>query len=345
MTEPLIRTAVVGAGYWGRNLVRNFLASDEFELDWLCDTDKGAARTLLGRRSPVKVTADVSEIIGDPEVEAIVITTPAGTHAPLALAALRAGKHVFVEKPLADSSAQAAKVIAEAKKVGRTLLVDHTYCYAPPLDRIASLIEEGHIGVIDYFDSTRINLGLVRIDVDVIWDLCPHDLAILLSVLPAGVVPVAVRAIGSDPLDVGSSYAAHVTIHMSDGSVAHIHDSWLSPIKVRTVVIGGSEGTIVWNDLDPNAPLAVYDASPDLARTGQGRPSVPLTIPLQWGDMTAPAVEQREPLQAAVAEFARAIRTGEEPKTGGDVGLRIVRLLEAATTSVNEDGRRVEVQL
>ncbi len=345
MTESLIRAAIVGAGYWGRNLVRNFLASDDFELMWLCDVNTEAARALLGRRSAVKATGDLSEILGDPDLDAVVITTPAGTHADLAVAALRAGKHVFVEKPLAASSPQAARVIAEAETQGLTLLVDHTYCYAAPLARIVSMISAGHIGTVDYFDSIRINLGLVRSDVDVIWDLGPHDLAILLSVLPAGVHPVAVRAVGIDPLDAGSSYAAYLTIHMSDGSLAHIHDSWLSPIKVRTVVIGGSAGTIVWNDLDPNAPLAVYDASPDLARTAEGSTAAPVTIALHWGDMTAPAVEEREPLQSAVAEFARAIRTGDRPRTDGDLGLRIVRLLEAATTSVREDGRKVEVEL
>src|SRR5262249_32540683 len=171
---------------------------------------------------------------------------------------------------------------------GLTLLVDPTYCYAPTLSRIVSVLEGGHIGTVDYFDSIRINLGLVRTDVDVIWDLGPHDLAILLSVLPAGVDPVAVRVVGVDPLDAGGRYAAYMTVYMSNGSVAQIQNSWLSPIKIRTIVIGCSGGTIVWNDLDPNAPLAVYATSPDLARLAHTRPSAALTIPLHWPDMTAP---------------------------------------------------------
>jgi len=345
MSEP-IGVAVIGAGYWGRNLVRNFMASDEFVLVWLCDLDYGAAQRVLGKYSTVKVTSSVPEVLQDPAVQAVVITTPAASHRQLALDALAMGKHVLVEKPLADDVDGGRQIVDKAKECGLTLMVDRTYCYTPPVNYIRGLVRSGELGDFTYMDSVRINLGLVRRDVDVIWDLAPHDFAILTALLPKGVRPTAVTALGVDPLGIDHNYVAYLTVELSNGATAHIHDSWYSPIKVRTVMVGGSRRTVVWNDLDPNAPLSIYDSSPDLA-PGVGVSEAPegaLTIPLRQGGMSAPALESTEALAKVVAEFARAIVSGDAPLTDGAAGLEVLQLLEAASRSAAEGGTRIEME-
>jgi predicted dehydrogenase len=335
-----IGVAVVGAGYWGPNLVRNFQGSASFQLRWLCDLDRSRAERVVGRYSTVQVTTELSEVLADPAVHAVAVATPAGTHVEVALAALQAGKHVLVEKPLAVTVEGARHLVDEAQSRHLTLMCDHTYCYTPVVSRIRELVQSGALGEIQYIDSIRINLGLVQRDIDVVWDLAPHDLSILDHVLPEGVRVVSVSAIGRDPIGAGHSCLAYLTLALDNGSIAHINVNWLSPVKVRSLVIGGSKRTVVWDDMNPMYRLGVFDRGVDVASELElgVEEKRDLLISYRSGDMVAPALQEREALQSMVEEFARSIRTGSAPATDGRSGLRLLRILEAASASLADGG-------
>ena len=338
-----IGVAVVGAGYWGPNLVRNFQGPSQFHLRWLCDLDLDRAQRLLGRYSTVRATDDYTMVLGDPEVDAVAIATPAATHAHLAMAALRAGKHVLVEKPLASTYAEGRQLTAAAERQGLTLMCDHTYCYTPAVTRIRELVRAGDLGDVHYFDSVRINLGLVQRDIDVMWDLAPHDLSILDSILPTEVRPVAVSAHGVDPIGAGRPCVAYLTLHLSGGAIAHVHVNWLSPIKVRTTIVAGSKRTLVWDDLNPSQRLTVYDrgvdvVAPDELALEERRD---MLVSYRSGDMIAPALPEREALRAMVEEFGRAIRTRTPALTDGRSGLRVLEILQAASASMAAGGATI----
>ena len=267
--------AVVGAGYWGPNLVRSALATPELSMEWLCDLDLERARRVLGPRSGVASTSSFEEVLADSDVAAVAIATPAGTHFDLARRALEAGKHVLVEKPLTPSVAEGRELAELARKQNLVLMCDHTYCYTPAVQRIRQLIRDGEIGELQFMDSVRINLGLIQPDVDVLWDLAPHDLSILDFVLPDGVAPVAVAAHKGDPLGTGRACLAYLSLWMSNGALAHIHVNWLSPTKIRTAIFGGSKRTIVWDDLNPVARVQIHDRGIDLVKAEElGRRNV-----------------------------------------------------------------------
>ncbi|MDH6123750.1 Gfo/Idh/MocA family oxidoreductase [Kitasatospora sp. GP82] len=349
-TAPTARTearplglAVVGAGYWGPNLVRNFQAAEEFRLRWVCDLDLARAQRVLGEYSTVSATDDYAAVLADPGVAAIAVATPAATHLEVALAALRAGKHVLVEKPLAATGEEGRLLVAEAERRNLVLMCDHTYCYTPAVGRIRELVGSGEIGDIQYVDSVRINLGLVQKDVDVLWDLAPHDLSILDVVLPEEDRPIAVAAQAADPLGVGHACVAYLTLRLASGAIAHVHVNWLSPTKVRTTMVGGSKRTVVWDDLNPQQRIALFDrgvdlSSPDQLDAGERRE---LMVNYRSGDMVAPALGEKEALRAMVEEFAAAIRQGRAPLTDGRSGLRVLEILEAAAQSLERQGALV----
>jgi len=345
MSTP-IGIAVIGAGYWGPNLVRNAQATPALRLEYLCDLDVGRARQVLGQYSTVRATDDLAAVLADPAVQAVAIATPAATHVGIAMAALGAGKHVLVEKPLASTCADGAKVVQAAQDAGRVLMLDHTYCYTPAVTHLRALVRRGELGVLQYLDSVRINLGLVQSDVDVIWDLAPHDLSILDSLLPDEVAPVSVSAHGSDPLGCGQVCVAHLTIALSNGAIAHVHVNWLSPTKVRTTIVGGSRRTVVWDDLNPSQRLAVYDRAietHDPAELGvEARNQT--RVSYRIGDMVAPALPEREALRSMMSEFAASITEGRPPLTDGRSGLRVLALLEAASASLRAQGVSVPVE-
>ncbi|MFJ2823253.1 Gfo/Idh/MocA family protein [Streptomyces toxytricini] len=333
--EPL-GVAVVGAGYWGPNLVRNFQASPAFRLRWLCDLDADRARRVLGGYSTVQATSDYAAVLADPAVDAVAVATPAGTHLDVALAALRAGKHVLVEKPLAATYEDGLRLVTEAEERGLTLMCDHTYCYTPAVARIRELVRSGELGEIQFVDSVRINLGLVQKDVDVLWDLAPHDLSVLDFVLPDDVRPVAVAAHGADPIGAGQSCVAYLTLQLDTGAIAHVHVNWLSPVKVRTTMVGGSKRTLVWDDLNPSQRVAVYDRGVDLTapqelREDQRRDAL---VSYRTGDMVAPALGEKEALRTMVEEFAAAVRHRRPALTDGRAGLQVLDILEAASRSL-----------
>jgi len=345
LDEP-IGVAVIGAGYWGPNLVRNFQGAPSFHLRALCDLDLDRAKKLLGRYSTVRATDDFDTVLADPTVHAVALATPAGTHALLATKALRAGKHVLVEKPLAATYDEGLALIREADERGLTLMCDHTYCYTPAVTRIREMLHTGELGEVHYIDSVRINLGLVQRDIDVMWDLAPHDLSILDSVLPHGVRPVAVSAHGADPIGAGRSCVAYLTLQLNTGAIAHVHVNWLSPVKVRTTIVGGSKRTLVWDDLNPSQRISVYDrgvdvATPEELATEQRRD---ILVSYRSGDMVAPALGEREALRSMVDEFERAIRTGTPALTDGRSGLRVLEILQAASESLVNGGVAVQLR-
>jgi predicted dehydrogenase len=335
--------AVIGAGYWGPNLVRTALATPAFRLDWLCDLQIERARAVVSPYSTVRATNSYDEILADPGVTAVAIATPAATHFDLVRSALEAGKHVMVEKPLTPSAADGEKLAALAHGSGLALMCDHTYCYTPAVRRIRELIRGGEIGEIQFVDSVRINLGLVQPDVDVLWDLAPHDLSIFDFVLPEDVIPVAVAAHTSDPIGAQRACVAYLSMWLSNGALAHVHVNWLSPTKIRTTVFGGSRRTIVWDDTNPAARLAVHDRGVDTLEAG----SVPedtrreALVSYRTGDTLIPALPEREALMSVMAEFSAAISEGRPPLTDGQAGLRVLRLLEAASQSVDAGGARI----
>jgi len=343
--EPL-GIAVVGAGYWGPNLVRNFGSAPGWRLRWLCDLDVARARTVLGEHSTATATADLAEALADPAVDAVAVATPADTHLAVAMAALEAGKHVLVEKPLAATRADGLKLVEEAERRGLVLMCDHTYCYTPAATAIRNLVHSGELGDIHFVDSVRINLGLVQRDINVLWDLAPHDLSILDFILPDGVRPISVSATGADPIGAGQACVAYLTLRLSGGAIAHSHVNWLSPTKVRTTMVGGSKRTLLWDDLNPAQRISVFDRGVDLTppeELGRDQRRAAL-VSYRSGDMVAPALREREALQAVVEEFGSAIREGRAPLTDGRAGLRVLDILQAASSSLAANGSVVTVE-
>lgn len=336
--------AVIGAGYWGPNLIRNFNASGDWDLVAVCDLDTERARRVVGERSGTEVTARLDDVLARTDVHAVAIATPARTHRAIATAALRAGKHVVVEKPLAESVAEGEEMLRVAAEHDRVLMADHTYCYTPVVMKIRELVESGELGELLFVDSVRINLGLVQPDVDVFWDLAPHDLSILDFVLPGGLRPTGVSAQGADPLGAGKSCVGYLTLPLPNGAMAHVHVNWLSPTKIRQMVIGGTRRTLVWDDLNPQQRLSVYDRGVDLTQQSvDAADRRAATVSYRLGDTWAPALPEHEALGQMVAEFAASIHGHRAPRTDGAAGQRVLGVLDAAAESLRRHGALVDV--
>ena len=337
--------AVIGAGYWGPNIIRNALALEETELKWVCDRDVVRARCVVGAQSAIGVTAELDDVLDDESVEAVVIATPPGTHAELALRCIAAGRHILIEKPLADSYEAGLSIVQAADAEGLVLHCDHTFCYTPAVQAIRDLVVRGELGTALYYDSVRVNLGLVQQEVDVFWDLAPHDISILDFILGDGREPVTVAAQGADPLGVGHACVGYLALAFDDGLLAHCHLNWLSPTKIRTTIVGGSERMVVWNDLLPAQRVSVYESGVDLSdgdltRGEQRRRQVSYRI----GSMVAPPLREREALRGVLEDWAGAIRTRRRPMTDGLAGLRVLRVLEAAQASLAHGGGPVPLR-
>lgn len=336
--------AVVGAGYWGPNLIRNFRASSDWSLRAVCDLDLPRARQVVGDAPGCDVTDDLAALLSRDDITAVAIATPARTHRGVAEAALRAGKHVLVEKPLADSVEAGTAMVELAREQGLVLMADHTYCYTPAVLKMAEIIAAGELGDVLYVDSVRINLGLIQPDVDVLWDLAPHDLSILDFVLPGGLTPDGVSAIGADPLGAGRACVGHISMPLPGSALAHVHVNWMSPTKIRQMVIGGSRRTLVWDDLNPQQRLSVYDRGVDLGRTsvlGASAERRDAGISYRLGDTWSPALPEREALMGVVSELAASIRESRTAQTDGASGLRVLSVLSAASESLVAGGRMI----
>ena len=339
-----VGVAVIGAGYWGPNLIRNFLNCPTAWLWTVCDLDVGRAAHAVGRRSSIAVTDRLDEVLSDPLVEAIAIATPANTHLPIAMAAIDAGKHVLIEKPLALSSADARTIARAADDAGLVAMCDHTFCYTPAVNRIRQEVAEGNLGDIQYFDSVRINLGIIQPDIDVFWDLLPHDLSILDSILPADARPISVSALGVDPVGAGRACVGYATLMLPNEAIAHIHVSWLSPVKIRNVVIGGTLRHLVWNDTNPAQRIATYERSVDVSVIDDSEEQRDMMVQYRTGDMVAPAISEAEALQSLVRDFTSCIRSGGTPLTDSWSGVRVLEILEAVDASCAAGGVLVPIE-
>lgn len=336
--ESPVSVGVVGAGYWGPNLVRNFRAYGGTTVRWVCDVSEERARRSVGSGSNIRITTRFEDLLEDDELAAVAIATPADTHGDLGLAALGAGKHVLIEKPLASRVAEARRLVATAESSGLVLMCDHTYCYTPAVLKIRELIATGDLGDIRYFDSVRINLGLVQPDCDVLWDLAPHDLSILDFVLPPEYRPSQVSAHVADPLGIGRGSIGYITMPLPGGAVVHIHVNWLSPTKIRKMIVAGSKKMLVWDDLEPSQRLSIYDRGIEIPTALDDRDRDRILVSYRTGDMVAPALPETEALQGVVREFTAAINSGRAPLTDGHSGLRVVETLAAAEQSADSGG-------
>ena len=339
-----VGVAIVGTGYWGPNLFRNFLGSENVDLRWVCDLVGDRARKVVGRYSTVRVTESIEDVLSDPGVEAVALATPAGTHGWLGMACLDAGKHLLVEKPLASSVTEGQKLVAAAADHGLVLMCDHTYCYTPAVRKLRELVASGVLGDVQYVDSVRINLGLVQPDIDVFWDLAPHDLSILDFVLGEAFSPPSVAAHGADPIGAGHSCVGYLTLPLPGNAIAHVNVNWLSPTKIRTMIIGGSKRVAVWDDLHPTQRLSLYDRGVELGEDlAEGARKEALMVSYRLGEMVAPALRETEALQEVVREFISAIREPRAALTDGKAGLRVLRILESASHSLCRQGVQVPI--
>ncbi len=345
LLPDVVGMAVIGAGYWGPNLVRNVQAHPGMHLRWVCDRDLPKAQAVVGNSSTALASANLAEVLADPAVTAVAIATPPSTHLPVALAAFAARKHVLVEKPLAPSVRDGRRMVDAAERAGLVLMCDHTYCYTPAVTLIRNLVADGELGDIQYVDSVRIGLGLVQRDVDVLWDLAPHDLSILDFVLPAHMAPTAVAAHTADPLGAGRACIAYLTVALPERAIAHAHVNWLSPMKLRHTIFGGSKRILVWDDLHPTQRISVFDRGVDLADPGIGLEARrEALVSYRTGDMVAPALPEREALAAVMDEFASAVLESRRPATDGRAGLRVLAILEAAARSAADGGMFVPLR-
>ncbi|WP_407118062.1 Gfo/Idh/MocA family protein [Bradyrhizobium sp. LMG 9283] len=340
MRDSQLGIGVVGYGYWGPNLVRNFSINPASRVVGVSDLDPGRLAAIRQLYPAVATTARYDDLLKDSSIDAIAIATPVHTHYELAMAALRAGKHVLVEKPLAPSAELVSRLIDEADRRGLTLMVDHTFLYTPAVQKIRELLLKRELGEIYYYDSIRSSLGLFQRDVNVIWDLAVHDISIIHHILDQE--PVAVSATGSCHVVGSPENMAHITLFFGNACVAHVSVNWLSPVKVRQTFIGGSKKMIVYDDLEPTEKVKVYDKGITLDRPPESAHQ--FRIGYRAGDMWAPHVSPKEALQTEVEHFVDCVRTGTQPISSGMSGLRVIEVLEAASRSIAQQGKPVPIR-
>ena len=337
----MLKIGVIGHGYWGPNLVRNFMAAPESAVTAVCDAREERLTQLRKLYPTLKTYTDARALIDDRNVDAVVVATPVSTHFDLAMQALKAGKHVLVEKPIALNSELASRLIDEANERRLVLLVDHTFVYTDAVRKMRELISSGALGQIYYYDAVRVNLGLFQHDVNVIWDLAIHDLSIMDFVLPYR--PVAISATGISHVPGQPENVAYITLFFPDTQIAHIHVNWLTPVKVRHTLIGGSEKMILYDDLDPSDKLKVYDKG--ITVTPGPEAVYKMLVSYRSGDMWAPRLDNTEALQTEALHFIDCVEHGRQPESDGEAGLRMVRMIEAAEESLKNRGRLTELKL
>jgi predicted dehydrogenase len=334
-----LRCGIVGLGYWGPNILRNLVASPSASVIAVCDSNADRCSRMAKQFAIAQVSCEPIELFKNPNIDAVFIATPVSTHYSLVMAALRAGKHVFVEKPLASDLGHAEEMAEEAARRGLCLMVDHIFVYSSAVQKIRELVKDQQIGDVLYYDSVRVNLGLFQSDVNVIWDLVVHDLSILDFVLdarPIGVLTQARAHVKGQPENM-----AYMTCIFDSPLIAHFHVNWLAPVKIRRTLLGGTRRMIVYDDLEPDEKIKIYDRGVDLTsaepdNTGQ-------QFGYRLGDMSAPMLDRTEALHRGIHHFVDCIAAGKSPITDGQCGVRIVRLLAAASRSIKCGGRMVLV--
>lgn len=333
----MLRFGVIGYGYWGPNIVRNLRALENCEVAGICDQAPAARKRIQAAHPGIPVHSDANELIKSPTVDAIAVITPVWSHHELTKAALENGKHVFVEKPFTSNAAQAEELIELSARKNRHIMVDHTFLFTGAVRKIQKLLADGTLGNLYYYDSTRVNLGLFQHDCNVIWDLAPHDLSIMNHLLHKDAE--AISATGQSHLN-GHEDIAFITAYYPDKLIAHVNVNWISPVKIRTTLIGGEKKMLVWNDLEADEKLKIYDKGVDV-KSQEGVYN--LLVSYRSGDMWAPQVEQVEALHLELGYFVECIKKNETPFNDGRAGLKVVRMLEAANKSLAKRGELVYV--
>ena len=334
--ENTLRMGVIGYGYWGPNIVRNFHGQDRSRVVAVCDKSAKSLDRVRHAFPDVRTTSDSKEILNSPDIDAIAVVTPVWTHFELAKTALENGKHVFVEKPFTCTAAQAEELIELADRKNLKIMVDHTFLFTGAVKRMKQMIDDGTLGQLYYYDSTRVNLGLFQHDVNVLWDLAPHDLSImdyLIKEKPEAVVATGERHLNS------VADIAFMTLYYPNNMIGHINVNWLSPVKVRTTLIGGEKKMLVWNDLEADEKLKIYDKGVQMGGDGVYE----LLVSYRAGDMWAPRVEQVEALKMEAAYFVDCVMNNKTPFNDGVAGLHVVRMLEAADRSLQEKGKIIQL--
>src|SRR5213593_2308576 len=337
MVEPvniMVRVGVIGCGYWGPNLIRNLLKAPGCRVVAIADERSDRLQAVRHLSGEIKASTDARELVASKSIDAIVIATPISTHFDLAKASLETGKHVLIEKPLTRTSAQAWELIRLARERRRVLMVDHTFIYSGAVRKLQEIIDSGELGDIYYYDSVRLNLGLFQPDVNVLWDLAPHDFSILTYLLDK--IPVRVTASGSSPVRWNGwkrESIAYVNVELEDGVIAHFHVNWLSPVKLRRTLIGGSRKMVMYDHLDSDNQVKIFDKGVEILEDQERYKAL---VQYRTGDLLVPKVDQTEALETACRHFIHCIQTGEKPITDGYAGLRVVELLQRAERSIKE---------
>ena len=334
----MIDLGIIGYGYWGPNVARNFNGLPGANVAFLCDRDEKRLKTAKAAYPGLKTCSDTMEMMADEGIRAVAIVTPVSTHYELAKAALERGKHVFVEKPFTSSVHQAGELIDLARRKNLIIMVDHTFLFTGAVQKIKELLDAGERGDLFFYDSVRVNLGLYQHDVNVIWDLAPHDFSIMSHVVSKK--PVAVTALGTEHFGRGTEDVAFIAAHFDNGFIAHFHCNWLSPVKVRRTLISGNRKMLVWDDLASDEKIKIYDRGVDV-RNDKGIRD--LLVSYRSGDMHAPRISAAEALQTEAAYFLECIEKNRTPFNDGEAGLTVVRLLEAADRSLKLGGKKVRL--
>lgn len=340
MKQEKIGIGTVGCGYWGPNLIRNFHSLPGSRAVKACDLDPAQLERVAVRHPGIEITTEFSDLVDDPRVQAVVIATPVRTHFELARKSLMAGKHTLVEKPMAASSDQCRELIALAEERNLILMVGHTFIYSTPVRRIKEIVDSGEIGELIYISSSRLNLGLYQSDINVAWDLAPHDISIILYVV--GRRPVSVNCRGKAHLKPGIEDVVHMTLDFANGGFSSITNSWLDPNKVRRMTFVGSRKMILYDDTEPLEKIKIYDKRVEIPPRYDTFGEFQFSY--HYGDTYAPHLQQAEPLKVQCRHFLECIRTGKNPLTSGREGLEVVRILEAADDSLKGHGGSVEIQ-
>lgn len=335
----MINIGIIGYGYWGPNLVRNFAETPGLAVGGVADLDSKRLGMVSKRYPGIKTTTNFLDLIADPAIDAIAVATPVNTHFELGMAALKAGKHLWIEKPMTETLLQATNLVDEAEKRNCVLIVDHTFIYTGAVRKMAEIIKGRELGDVYYYDSIRVNLGLFQRDVSVISDLAVHDFSILDFLL--GEQPVEVSAAGTNHFPGTPENLAYISLFFDSGMIAHCNVSWLAPVKVRQILIGGSRKMIVYDDLEPSEKVKVYDKG--VSFTEDPKQIYEMRVGYRTGDMWAPRLDTTEALRVEGEHFVECIESGKVPQTDGSLGLRVVKLIEAATRSMSERGRAVKL--
>jgi predicted dehydrogenase len=332
----MLKCAILGFGYWGPNLVRNFNSVAECKVKYVCDFREERLSLVKNQYQNIITTKDFDEVLNDHEVDAVIIATPVFTHFELAKKALLKGKNVLLEKPMTSTSKEAYELFELAHKVNKLIMVDHTFLYTGAVQKMKQLIDSGSIGNVKYFDSTRINLGLFQPDINVLWDLAPHDISILNYLIQEN--PYSVNATGVSHTNNGIENIAYLTVNYKSGFISHFNCSWTSPVKIRTMLIGGDQKMMLFNDLEPTEKIKVYDTGYNYKSDEEKRK---ILVDYRAGDVYIPKVDVKEALFGMASDFISAIKNNSKPVSDFESGLNVIKILEASQLSIKQNGKEI----